>query len=375
MINNWNIFISLHFFEMLSLLISLTSSLNAGYHRAEIEDEEPYAFTIPLSHSAYLISNQKVDDEFKINLKKESQIQYQGESDSKIGSFRVDSNEVIIQNDDDLETQIWILQKEICDNFAYAFYIKDHSDIEISFEKQEKLCIFLPFLQSQNVKTTIKSNHNFSIIDKYLKTISPDDDLKIELENPFFIFLDDSISFQKVKFQIQTEKTNSDIDNCKFEPFSLFDFEKGFISKYDDNHIDYKSKCYNDLLLPIWAIIVILVICLILICLIITCCCCCGCCCCCHKKCSCFNNYKKTHGKSSSNDSFENKSINQQNPSYYPPPFPYATNQNDNFDPNQNMPYPSVQYPDGEYNQSSDFNQSIPENQIPNVEYPTPHYE
>jgi hypothetical protein len=57
------------------------------------------------------------------------------------------------------------------------------------------------------------------------------------------------------------------------------------------------------------------------------------------------------------------------------PPLSDAQNPNDDFNKNQNVHYPSVQYPPTEYNQFSDFNQPISENQIPHANYPEHHYE
>jgi hypothetical protein len=139
----------------------------------------------------------------------------------------------------------------------------------------------------------------------------------------------------------------------------LFDFEKGFISNYDDHHIDVKSKCYNNLLLPIWAIILITLIGLLVICLALTVCCCCGCWC--FRNCLC---YKKTHGKSSS--SSEKTTRIQDNIVHYPTPPPYIQNPNDGFQFDPNIP---VQYP------VSDINHGASENQIPFVNYPEPRYE
>jgi hypothetical protein len=149
---------------MVSLLISSILCLTSGYYRTEIEEEEQYSFTIPSSYSAYIISDEQIDGDFKVTLKQGSQVKNYRPSDKHVQNFQVNSDEAIIQNDDDMKIQIWIIQKEICDNFAYAFFPKDHSDIKISFESQEKLCIFLPFSKSKNVKTTIKCSHNYSVL-------------------------------------------------------------------------------------------------------------------------------------------------------------------------------------------------------------------
>jgi hypothetical protein len=118
--------------------------------------------------------------------------------------------------------------------------------------------------------------------------------------------------------------------------------------------------------------------------LVVATCCCCGCCCCrcCCNICCCnicphIKRYKKTHRVSNTCpiNPFDNKSTNQSNLNDYHIPIPDRQTTNDDIDINQNIAYPSVQYPPVEYKQHPDFNQPISENQDPDVKYPEPNYE
>jgi hypothetical protein len=97
---------------MLTILIYSSFCLTNGYNKVEIEEREGYSFTLPSSSLAYVITNVPIDNQFEVTLQNHSQVTYKGPSDSKVQSFRVDTNEVILKSlDDDADIQIWVVPK------------------------------------------------------------------------------------------------------------------------------------------------------------------------------------------------------------------------------------------------------------------------
>jgi hypothetical protein len=192
-----------------------------------------------------------------------------------------------------------------------AFYPKESSNLSYSFGSCPIFCIFLPFLSSKHGETTLKGNSNYSIFDENLNQIYPNSlDYQIKIKKPFFIHLNHSITKTEVNLQFELEETSDDADGCAFEPFSVFDFNKGFISK-NGYSLNYSTSCSGNI--PVWAIVVLVVGILLIIGLIFLCC-FCGCCCaCCYGFFTCI---KLNHSQTSSinKDSVEMVSVRQQNP-------------------------------------------------------------
>jgi hypothetical protein len=157
---------------------------------------------------------------------------YKGDSENEGHSFRVDSKEMILECEDNVNIQIWIIEKGLCDNVAYAFYPEKHSELKFSFPSQERMCLFFPFLESKFDSPTIKINHKYFIYEPNLNVVSSnDDDNQAKTETPFFIYFNSSKLFEKVELKIDFGKNQDHRNDCNFEQFSSFDFENGFISK------------------------------------------------------------------------------------------------------------------------------------------------
>jgi hypothetical protein len=119
---------------MIFLFAFISLDLNIGYNYVEMKGETSYSFAIPSNYSAYITSSKKIDDDFQVTLKNGNSKTFKGDSKNKGHSFRLDSNEAIIEcDDDDTKIQIWIIKKDLCENVTYAFYPKKYSDLNFHF--------------------------------------------------------------------------------------------------------------------------------------------------------------------------------------------------------------------------------------------------
>jgi hypothetical protein len=310
---------------MLVLFVFIILNLNIGCNYIELKEDSPYSFDIPSNHSAYITSSMTIDDDFHITFKNEPTQEYKGYSENKGHSFYLDSEEVIIQSDNDnAKTQIWNIEKGICDNVAYTFQAKKHSELKFTFLNQEKMCLFFPFLSPEFHSTTIKSNQHYLVFDRNMNVLSSNGDKNhIQMGKPFFLYFNDSLILEKVQLTIDFEN-NNDLDNCDFEPFSYFDHENGFISNIENLIIQNESFCLN-VDLPWWSILLIVLGSIILAGILITCCCCC-CGCCCGKCCECMRCYlpfacchQKIYPKPSRSSSSSKSHSHQNVPNPIPP--------------------------------------------------------
>jgi hypothetical protein len=67
-------------------------------------------------------------------------------------------------NVNNVNLQIWIIEKDLCDNVAYSFYPCQQSELKFSFPNQDRMCLFPSFLESNLGSTTIISNQKYFIL-------------------------------------------------------------------------------------------------------------------------------------------------------------------------------------------------------------------
>jgi hypothetical protein len=63
---------SFHFHQMISLFVLISLDLNIGYNHVDMKERKSYSFLIPSDYSAYIISSEKINEEFQVTLKNEA---------------------------------------------------------------------------------------------------------------------------------------------------------------------------------------------------------------------------------------------------------------------------------------------------------------
>jgi hypothetical protein len=268
---------------MFLFALSSVSSINLtqGFYHATLNSNTNYSFNIPSLTEAYIMTSKQLDWRTSVTLIINSTYkQYNPLSFSKFNDFKINTSQFLLNFPDSTDIQIWVVDADLCSSVEYSWNIQLSSRLNFSFYNQ--LCLFLPFYHHQNLRIQLKSNSDVGIFNSNSFQHGTD----FTLYSPFFVFLSEPTN-DSLQLTIDSDNYEHTLGSCDLQPFSYFDFDKGFQYQADSTQLNILTQECKLNELAAWIIVFIVIVSvfmLILIVSVILCCCCCGCCLCCCRR-------------------------------------------------------------------------------------------